>query len=816
MRTKSIMRKLKVGDVLTKARIPIIIDDETEYRQVTVRLKHQGVCLRGYKAGKEIGTKNQSIVCSGQFILSKIDARNGAFGIIPDELDGAIITNDFLTYDVNEKELNIELFRLLTSQATFDELCTKASTGTTNRKRLNEKMFLNQELTLPPIDEQDTFIAHFKKLRSAQEMTLSELQTQTDLITKLRRSILNDAVSGRLVPQDPADEPANVLLERIKVEKAQLVKEGKIKKQKQLPPISEDETPYELPERWVWCRLGNIIVNMDSGWSPKCLEEPSDSDTWGVLKTTAVQSLNYLEYENKTLPVTLHARPEYEVQIGDILITRAGPKNRVGICCLVKTTSPKLMISDKIIRFHSYSEIFPAFLELSLNCGASNEFIESKKSGMAESQVNISQGNLELTPVPIPPLAEQHRIVAKIEKLMATCDALEAEVKKSRTETDRLIQIVLKEAFEENDCEELQWKLFVADVSDGLCTGVRYFPSHEFAQCDWGGRNLINAFDGYSRLSQYLTCCKDSPQEFLLSHYHADHYKGLVKASRLSAKKRQALNWEPDVIYLPGMPKVQKREEFYLALFTLNMYTLGDKTGSMELDLFNLIRKMRTKSPTFTYRFLYKGDKFKLSGEEHIALWPPRKITDDDLSDSIADTIDKFNRLKEENTDLKNIYDRIKSSNIVEDLIKNVSQEHEKIHELSDFIEKDDGVYMEENFDIPQNNSAEINELNDQLRDVANHLSLAFYKVEDLLFMGDVSPQVIPNIVKQLQNSKHTTFNTIIAPHHGTYWDKSLLALTACNVLVSAGSKLSKGLQKQWYQVGKNVLSTHAKGDIRL
>jgi type I restriction enzyme S subunit len=106
------------------------------------------------------------------------------------------------------------------------------------------------------------------------------------------------------------------------------------------------------------------------------------------------------------------------------------------------------MISDKIIRFHLYPQIYPSFIELSLNCGASNEFIETKKSGMAESQVNISQGNLKLTPIPLPPLAEQERIVAKVGKLMDTCVALEAEVAKSRAETDRLMQTILKEAFE--------------------------------------------------------------------------------------------------------------------------------------------------------------------------------------------------------------------------------------------------------------------------------------------------------------------------------------------------------------------------------
>lgn len=441
------MRKLKVGDVLKRVKDTTTLDDNQQYKRVTIKMNHKGVSVRDIELGINIGTKSQFFIREGQFLLSKIDARNGAFGIVPPEADGAIITGNFWAFDVNQKELNIDLFHIMTSLPFFDELSKKASSGTTNRQYLDEKKFLAQEITLPPIEEQDIFITHFKKIQIAHRSTLAELQTQSNLITKLRSSILSDAVSGRLVPQVPTDESASILLEQIKAEKERLIKEGKLKCDKPLFPITADEIPYELPDGWMWCRLGDIITNMDSGWSPACLEQPSADDTWGVLKTTAVQDLCYLAHENKTLPITLQARPQYEVQRGDILITRAGPKNRVGICCLVNKTPPKLMISDKIIRFHLYPQIYPAFIELSLNCGASNEFIETKKSGMAESQVNISQGNLKLTPVPLPPLAEQHRIVAKVEKLIDTCDALEAEVAKNRAETDRLMQTILKEAF---------------------------------------------------------------------------------------------------------------------------------------------------------------------------------------------------------------------------------------------------------------------------------------------------------------------------------------------------------------------------------
>lgn len=265
-------------------------------------------------------------------------------------------------------------------------------------------------------------------------------------IDALKQTILQLAVMGKLVPQDPNDEPASELLKRIEQEKAQLVKEGKIKKQKPFPSISDDEKPFELPQGWEWCRIGEIIVNMDAGWSPSCSPEPSPNENiWGVLKTTAVQSLEYREQENKTLPSSKLPRPQYEVHDGDILVTRAGPKNRVGVSCLVEKTRSKLMISDKIIRFHLISdEISAKYISLCLNCGVTADYLEASKSGMAESQMNISQENLRSAPVALPPTAFQLKVISTIEDFFKVCDQL-----KSRLQAAQQTQLHLADALTE-------------------------------------------------------------------------------------------------------------------------------------------------------------------------------------------------------------------------------------------------------------------------------------------------------------------------------------------------------------------------------
>ncbi|EKO3686611.1 restriction endonuclease subunit S [Vibrio metschnikovii] len=274
------------------------------------------------------------------------------------------------------------------------------------------------------------------------------LFTTEESIDQLKQTILQLAVMGKLVPQDPNDEPASELLKRIAEEKTQLVKEKKIKKQKALPPISEDEKPFELPSGWEWCHLNSLISEMDAGWSPACPPEASPNhETWGVLKTTAVQSMEYREYENKVLSPSKEPRPQYEVKNGDILITRAGPKNRVGVSCLVQTTRPKLMISDKIIRFHLIElGMSNNFVSLCLNAGATSVYLESAKSGMAESQMNISQDKLKMAPIPLPPIREQTLIVKKVEELIDLCDKLKLSLEKGKHAHFQFTDSVIEQA----------------------------------------------------------------------------------------------------------------------------------------------------------------------------------------------------------------------------------------------------------------------------------------------------------------------------------------------------------------------------------
>ena len=154
-------RVLKISQLLVKNNESIIIEDEKLYKRVTVKINANGVVLRDEEYGKNIGTKRQFIAKEGQMIVSKIDARNGAFGLIPSELDGAIVTNDFPLFDINHHLVNKNYLILLAKTNLFVDFAKSCSSGTTNRQRMDMDKFLTLEIPLPPLSEQETIVKNY-------------------------------------------------------------------------------------------------------------------------------------------------------------------------------------------------------------------------------------------------------------------------------------------------------------------------------------------------------------------------------------------------------------------------------------------------------------------------------------------------------------------------------------------------------------------------------------------------------------------------------------------------------------------------------
>lgn len=145
-----------IGDFLKQSRRLIVLQEDVSYKRLTVRLKSGGVILRDEAYGRNIGTKKQYVAKSGDFVMSKIDARNGAYGIVPDELDGAVVTNDFPVFTLDQAKVSPDFFLLLTATREFLDFAQSCSSGTTGRQRIDMGRFLEMTVPLPPLKLQDS------------------------------------------------------------------------------------------------------------------------------------------------------------------------------------------------------------------------------------------------------------------------------------------------------------------------------------------------------------------------------------------------------------------------------------------------------------------------------------------------------------------------------------------------------------------------------------------------------------------------------------------------------------------------------------
>ena len=183
--------KARLAEVLKRVKDEINVEDEHTYARLTIRMKGNGIVLRDRVSGFEIGTKRQFVARAGQLVLSKIDARNGAFGILPSEYDKAIITGNFWAFDADKERLLPAYFDYLTKTPLFVEFCVRASEGTTNRLYLQEDQFLAQEIMLPSLSEQRLIVARIEELAAKVEEGRELRRQAVEAVEALCRSMIS-------------------------------------------------------------------------------------------------------------------------------------------------------------------------------------------------------------------------------------------------------------------------------------------------------------------------------------------------------------------------------------------------------------------------------------------------------------------------------------------------------------------------------------------------------------------------------------------------------------------------------------------------
>jgi type I restriction enzyme S subunit len=438
-----------IGDFLKRIKRPITLSSDKEYKLVTIKMNHKGVVLRGLKKGSDIKS-NMYEVKKGDFILSGIDARNGAFGIIPKELDGAIVTNDFWYFEIDENIISKRLFLELTATTWFDEICKKGSDGTTQRIRLQKNKFFNQKVILPLKEEQKLLLEKLLKLKENKAELQNEIQIQKESIIQLKQSILQEAIQGKLTQewrkQNPDIEPASELLKRIKAEKEKRIKEKKIRKEKPLPLITQDEIPFELPDGWMWCYISELAELYTGNSINKSEKEAKYTKQQKGLIYIGTKDIEFnMRGINYNTGVIIPTKELEKFKIA--------PKNTVLICIEGGSSGKKIGITtqdvcfgNKLLVANTYINELSKFLYYLYNSPHFKSEFDNQRKGL---RGGVSVNSFKNIKIPLPPLAEQKAIVEKIENLMQKVSAMEEEIHKSEQNAEMLMQAVLKEAFED-------------------------------------------------------------------------------------------------------------------------------------------------------------------------------------------------------------------------------------------------------------------------------------------------------------------------------------------------------------------------------
>jgi type I restriction enzyme S subunit len=356
-------------------------------------------------------------------------------------VNGKFISSDlcFIITPKDQENLPVDLkFYHILFNELKDEIVRNTKAGT-SKEAIGLGSFGKYQLPYFDIDTQIEIKNRFVNSEDLKSDLSTELTHQLTLVKKLRQQLLQDAVQGKLVEQNKKDEPASELLKKIKAEKAKLIAEKKLKKEKELPPIKPEEIPFEIPKNWVWCRLGEIIYYTENLDIQKHL---SENTIINYIDIDAIDNQNQIIREVKQKTVgELSTRARRVLKKGYLMYSTVRPylKNIAIIELELENFigSTGFSVFNTIVLDIQY--VFSFLLTPKLN----DNF---KKMMVGFNSPSITNEQFENTVIPLPPFTEQHRIVQKLDELMQYCNELEASIKESESQNEKLLQQVLREA----------------------------------------------------------------------------------------------------------------------------------------------------------------------------------------------------------------------------------------------------------------------------------------------------------------------------------------------------------------------------------
>jgi len=434
-------RKVKLGDIFSESKVRS--ESPCTSKRIRVRLNIAGVERRPVGPEKK-GATAYYIRKAGQFIYGKQNFHKGAFGVVPPELDGFESSADIPSFDVRNDCLPEWIFYYFKQGNRYLGL-NRLARGV-GSKRIHPKQLANIEIPLPSLDEQESLIKKAKKFEGKTNTLIIEIDRQKKLLSKLRQAILQEAIQGKLTEdwrkENPDVEPAGELFKRIAAEKAELVKAKKIRKQKPLPPVTDDEIPFDIPETWEWCRLGDLS-DVKVGATPPRYNRLFWGGSVHWVSSGEVAN-NYITTTKETItPLALDKTSAELNPKGSILVAMIGQGKTRGQTAILNIDAATNQNVAAIRNFCISSEYIWLFFL--------SRYEKTRSGASGGSQPALNGIKIKNTEFPLPPLAEQREIVNRVEAKLALCDKLEAEITAAEHHAKNLSAAILKEVFDQQE-----------------------------------------------------------------------------------------------------------------------------------------------------------------------------------------------------------------------------------------------------------------------------------------------------------------------------------------------------------------------------
>jgi type I restriction enzyme, S subunit len=404
-----------IGSFLKKSRNKIIVENGKLYQRVTVKINNGGVIPRDTEQGENIGTKIQYKIKPGQFLMSRIDARNGAFGLVPANLDGAIVTNDFPVFDVDNSKVIPEFLVLITTTKEFIQFAQSCSSGTTNRQRIDIESFLNVKIPLPPLSEQNSIVeAYNKKIKQAEQL-------------EQKAKKLEEGIEKLLFTELGINS---------EIEKKEVKKGLRLVNYSKIIEWGTDKIGYVDSVKSMFFETTNFDLNKSlferifRGKSPKYNQLGSE-----IILNQKCNRWNYLtiEHAKKVNSNWINSvDSEFFTEEGDILINSTG-EGTIGRASYVDKKHTGLLYDSHLLLLRiNKSIINPNFFVELFNSSYGQSQVNNMKSAQTTKQTELGVSNLKKIFFPLAPMDIQNNIIYEIKKRKTEINKLIMESKKNR------------------------------------------------------------------------------------------------------------------------------------------------------------------------------------------------------------------------------------------------------------------------------------------------------------------------------------------------------------------------------------------------